>query len=79
MRVKDNFKVIDHRLVELSSLSNEVMIERLKRVESRRKEIADEIHELDKMLVSLLVIVHVHVVVHQMLVQSTITTMILIR
>ena len=45
MRVKDNFKVIDHRLVELSSLSNEVMIERLKRVESRRKEIADEIHE----------------------------------
>ena len=47
MRVKDNFKVIDHRLVELSSLSNEVMIERLKRVESRRKEIADEIHELD--------------------------------
>ncbi|QXV81742.1 hypothetical protein bas63_0051 [Escherichia phage JohannRWettstein] len=48
MRVKDNFKVIDHRLVELSSLSNEVMIERLKRVESRRKEIADEIHELDK-------------------------------
>lgn len=48
MRVKDNFKVIDHRLVELSSLSNEVMVERLKRVESRRKEIADEIHELDK-------------------------------
>lgn len=48
MRVKDNFKVIDHRLVELSSLSNEVMIERLKRVESRREEIADEIHELDK-------------------------------
>ena len=48
MGVKDNFKVIDHRLVELSSLSNEVMIERLKRVESRRKEIADEIHELDK-------------------------------
>lgn len=48
MRVKDNFKVIDHRLAELSSLSNEVMIERLKRVESRRKEIADEIHELDK-------------------------------
>lgn len=48
MRVKGNFKVIDHRLVELSSLSNEVMIERLKRVESRRKEIADEIHELDK-------------------------------
>lgn len=48
MRVKDNFKVIDHRLVELSSLSNEVMIERLKRVELRRKEIADEIHELDK-------------------------------
>ncbi|BBJ27122.1 hypothetical protein [Escherichia phage vB_EcoM_CRP22] len=48
MRVKDNFKVIDHRLVELSSLSDEVMIERLKRVESRRKEIADEIHELDK-------------------------------
>ena len=48
MRVKDNFKVIDHRSVELSSLSNEVMIERLKRVESRRKEIADEIHELDK-------------------------------
>ena len=48
MRVKDNFKVIDHRLVELSSLSNEVMIERLKRVESRRKEIAGEIHELDK-------------------------------
>lgn len=48
MRVKDNFKVIDHRLVELSSLSNEVMIERLKRVESRRKEIADEIHELYK-------------------------------
>lgn len=48
MRVKDNFKVIDHRLVELSSLSNEVMIERLKRVESRRKEIADEIYELDK-------------------------------
>lgn len=48
MRVKDNFKVIDHRLVELSSLSNEVMIERLKRVESRRKEIADEIRELDK-------------------------------
>ncbi|EJI6759627.1 hypothetical protein NFU35_003921 [Escherichia coli] len=48
MRVKDNFRVIDHRLVELSSLSNEVMIERLKRVESRRKEIADEIHELDK-------------------------------
>lgn len=47
MRVKNNFKVIDHRLVELSSLSNEVMIERLKRVESRRKEIADEIHELD--------------------------------
>ncbi|EEM3759034.1 hypothetical protein DAX23_18865 [Salmonella enterica subsp. enterica serovar Enteritidis] len=48
MRVKDNFKVIDHRLVELSSLSDEVMVERLKRVESRRKEIADEIHELDK-------------------------------
>ena len=48
MRVKDNFKVIVHRLVELSSLSNEVMIERLKRVESRRKEIADEIRELDK-------------------------------
>lgn len=48
MGVKDNFKVIDHRLVELSSLSNEVMIERLKRVESRRKEIADEIRELDK-------------------------------
>ena len=48
MRVKDNFKVIDHRLVELSSLSDEVMIERLKRVESRRKEIADEIRELDK-------------------------------
>lgn len=48
MRVKDNFKVIDHRLVELSSLSNEVMIERLKRVESRRKEIADEVYELDK-------------------------------
>ena len=48
MRVKDNFKVIDHRLMELSSLSNEVMIERLKRVESRRKEIAVEIHELDK-------------------------------
>ena len=48
MRVKNNFKVIDHRLVELSSLSNEVMIERLKRVDSRRKEIADEIHELDK-------------------------------
>lgn len=48
MRVKDNFKVIDHRLVELSSLSNEVMIERLKRVESRREEIADEIRELDK-------------------------------
>ncbi len=48
MRVKDNFKVIDHRLVELSSLSNEVMFERLKRVESRRKEIADEIYELDK-------------------------------
>lgn len=48
MRVKDNFKVIDHRLVELSSLSNEVMIERLNRVESRRKEIADEINELDK-------------------------------
>nr|DAJ98565.1 MAG TPA: hypothetical protein [Caudoviricetes sp.] len=47
MRV-DNLKVIDHRSVELSSLSKEVMMERLERVTSRRKEIAEEIHELDK-------------------------------
>ncbi|WMU95540.1 hypothetical protein [Escherichia phage pEC-M719-6WT.1] len=47
MRV-DNLKVIDHRSVELSSLSKEVMMERLERVASRRKEIAEEIHELDK-------------------------------
>lgn len=46
MRV-DNLKVIDHRSVELSSLSKEVMMERLERVASRRKEIAEEIHELD--------------------------------
>lgn len=43
-----NLKVIDHRSVELSSLSKEVMMERLERVASRRKEIAEEIHELDK-------------------------------
>ncbi|ATE85899.1 hypothetical protein Sf16_gp83 [Shigella phage Sf16] len=45
---ENNFKVIDHRTVELSSLSKEVMMERLERVASRRKEIAEEIHELDK-------------------------------
>lgn len=45
---ENNFKVIDHRTVELSSLSKEVMMERLERVTSRRKEIAEEIHELDK-------------------------------
>lgn len=45
---EDNLKVIDHRSVELSSLSKEVMMERLERVASRRKEIAEEIYELDK-------------------------------
>ncbi|WBF80977.1 hypothetical protein EAMBIBNC_00062 [Citrobacter phage BSwM KMM4] len=45
---ESNLKVIDHRTVELSSLSKEVMMERLERVASRRKEIAEEIHELDK-------------------------------
>lgn len=45
---ENNFKVIDHHTVELSSLSKEVMMERLERVASRRKEIAEEIHELDK-------------------------------
>lgn len=45
---ENNLKVIDHRTVELSSLSKEVMMERLERVASRRKEIAEEIHELDK-------------------------------
>ncbi|URY12718.1 hypothetical protein [Shigella phage ESh22] len=44
----NNLKVVDHRSVELSSLSKEVMMERLERVASRRKEIAEEIHELDK-------------------------------
>lgn len=47
MRV-NNLEVIDHRSVELSSLSKEVMMERLERVASRRKEIAEEIYELDK-------------------------------
>lgn len=47
MRV-NNLGVVDHRSVELSSLSKEVMMERLERVASRRKEIAEEIHELDK-------------------------------
>ncbi|QBP32985.1 hypothetical protein CHB7_gp32 [Enterobacteria phage CHB7] len=47
MRV-NNLEVVDHRSVELSSLSKEVMMERLERVASRRKEIAEEIHELDK-------------------------------
>lgn len=44
----NNLKVVDHRSVELSSLSKEVMMERLERVASRRKEIAEEIYELDK-------------------------------
>ncbi|EOM8462743.1 hypothetical protein ACNCUE_000250 [Shigella flexneri] len=44
----NNLKVVDHRSVALSSLSKEVMMERLERVASRRKEIAEEIHELDK-------------------------------
>ncbi|EIH6462357.1 hypothetical protein BHO26_000127 [Shigella flexneri] len=49
MKMRDNnLKVVDHRSVELSSLSKEVMMERLERVASRRKEIAEEIHELDK-------------------------------
>lgn len=47
MRV-NNLEVVDHRSVELSSLSKEVMMERLERVASRWKEIAEEIHELDK-------------------------------
>lgn len=47
MRV-NNLEVIDHRSVELSSLSKEVMMERLERVASRRKEIEEEIYELDK-------------------------------
>lgn len=43
-----NYKIVDHRIVELQTLSSEVIMERLERVSSRRKEITEEIKELDK-------------------------------
>lgn len=43
-----SYKIVDHRIVELQALSSEVIMERLERVSSRRKEITEEIKELDK-------------------------------
>nr|DAN14634.1 MAG TPA: hypothetical protein [Caudoviricetes sp.] len=43
-----SYKIVDHRIVELQTLSSEVIMERLERVSSRRKEITEEIKELDK-------------------------------
>lgn len=44
----NSYKVVDHRIADLHTLPREVIMERLKRVSSRRKEINDEIKELAK-------------------------------